>query len=121
LKAILEELNGVVGIKGSMVIAPDGMLIASEFAGIEDETAAALASRIILTTKQSLDKLAFGDISQLVLTSTHGKIVLVSAGNSFLMVLADMNTSLEHTLIEILSAARKIKNMGKMSPKLGAQ
>ncbi|MEW6356697.1 MAG: roadblock/LC7 domain-containing protein [Planctomycetota bacterium] len=121
MKTILEELNSVVGIKGSMVIAPDGMLIASLFSGIDDETAAALASRIILSTRQSLDKLGFGDISQLVLTSTHGKIVLVSAGNAFLMVMADMNTSLEHTLIEILSAARKIRNMGRMSPKVGAQ
>ncbi|NOZ21638.1 MAG: hypothetical protein GXP25_11205 [Planctomycetes bacterium] len=121
MKAILEELNSVVGIKGSMVIAEDGMLIASQFAGIDDETAAALASRIILTTRQSLDKIGFGDITQLVLTSTHGKIALVSAGNSFLMVMADMNTSLEHTLIEILSAARKIKNMGKLSPRVGTQ
>ena len=91
MKAILQELNTVVGIKGSMVIAVDGMLIASAFSGIEDETAAALASRIILTTQQSLGRLGFGDVSQLVLTSTHGKIVLVSAGNSFLMVMAALD------------------------------
>lgn len=121
MKAILQELNSMVGIKGSMVVALDGMVIASELKGIEEETAAAMASRMILTTKRGLDKLSFGDISQLVLTSTHGKIVLVNAGNAFLMVLADMNISLEHTLIEILSAARKIRNLGKISRTIGTK
>ena len=123
MKAILQELNTVVGIKGSMAVAPDGMIVASELSGIEDETAAAMASRMILTTKRSLDKLNFGDISQLVLTSTHGKIVLVAAGNAFLLAMVDINTSLEHTLIEILSAARKIRNIGRIipSPTAGTQ
>ena len=121
MKAILEELNSIVGIKGSMVVAIDGMVVASELTGIEEDTAAAMASRMILTTKRSLDKLSFGEVSQLVLTSTHGKIVLVNAGAAFLMVMADMNVSLEHTLIEILSAARKIKNLGRISPTVGTK
>ena len=120
MKAILQELNAVVGIKGSMVVAVDGIVIASELSGIEDDTAAAMASRMILMTRQSLEKLNFGEISRLILTSTHGKIVLVGAGRAFLMVMTDMNTSLEYTLIEILSAARKIKNLGRMSPTAGS-
>ena len=53
--SILEELNKEIGIIGSIVVTPDGMVVASALGpDLDDETVAALASNATAIALSSL-------------------------------------------------------------------
>jgi len=109
MKEILKALNSVAGIKGSMLVTLDGMVVAAELGGgLDEETVAAVSSHFLMAAHEHADAIGLKNFSRLVLEGTHGKIVLVPSGNAFLVVIADMRVDFEATFIEILSAARRM-------------
>jgi predicted regulator of Ras-like GTPase activity (Roadblock/LC7/MglB family) len=116
MKEILRELNSVAGIKGSMIVTRDGMVIASDLrGGLMEETIAAVSSRLLMAAEAHAEKMGLKDFTRLALEGTHGKIVVVRAGNASLVVIADMRMDPDASLIEIMSAARRIEAHGKLS------
>jgi len=106
-----------MGIRGSMIILPDGMVVASDVvSGLEEEQAAAMASQLILVLRSSLQRTNLGDFSRFVMTSSHGKIIFVEAGQAYLMAVVDPGVGLEEVMLDVLSAARKIGKLGSMTP-----
>ena len=110
MEAILNELNEAVGIKGSMIMTKDGMLVTSKLGDeLSESIVAAMASSIILTTRKSLASVGLHDFSRFLLQSSKGKIILVDAGVAFLVVLADVRIKLDVTTIDINRAAYRIQ------------
>lgn len=112
---ILRRLNHGVGVRGSMIVTPEGIVVAADLGGeLEEDRVAAMASSVIQETQRCLGKVNLGQFSEFVLTSVHGKMVFHDIGVAFLVVLTDKGINLDHTLIEIRGAAFKIKSRAKI-------
>lgn len=112
---ILERLNQAVGVKGSVVVHRDGVVVKSRLGeDLDTEEVAALASAIIRSTEKALEKIGPEEFSRLVLTATHGKMILVNIDPTYLVVVTRRDINLDLTLLEIDHAAYKVRNQGRI-------
>ncbi len=116
MKSILENLNRSVGVLGSAVVTPDGMLVASALtesserlgAARDQDALAAIASSLVLSAGRSLKRLG-ADMSFMTVDGSRGKIVLVNADSTFLLVITDSGISLDATMIDIRVAVERLQ------------
>jgi hypothetical protein len=109
MKDILTDLNKFAGVKGSMVVTADGMVVASALGpDLENENVAAISSQMIGAISRSLGGLGVESFSRYILSATHGRIVFVNLGVAYLVVITHQNIKLDVILIEIASTAYKI-------------
>jgi predicted regulator of Ras-like GTPase activity (Roadblock/LC7/MglB family) len=110
---ILEELNERVGIKGSLVVTEDGIIITSAFRTPSDEErVAALAHAIISSSKTALLRGGLRGFSRCELTADYGKVIILDLGVSFLVVVTDRKVDFASAIVDIQSAAKRIRRLG---------
>ena len=110
MQNILEELNRVPGVKGSMVMTPDGMVVAEALGpNLEHEWVAATAANMIIRTGRSVEALELDTLNRFVLTAGHGRLVFVNIEVGYLVVIASKSLKLSTTILEIDSAGRRIR------------
>ena len=112
MKKILEELNKEVGIKGSMVITPDGFMVAADLGpDLDEELVAAIVSSVLVSIRKSLDRIQAPDeIKSCILHASAGKIMFYDVGATYLVVVADTQIELANSDIAIRSALHRIQN-----------
>jgi len=116
MKDILSELNREVGVKGSMVLTQDGIVVASDLSpGLSDEVVAAVASGAIQSLNNALTKVGQPNVSKYVLEAGFGKIVFIDIGIAYLVVILDPRINMDVTLIAISGAAYRIRQMGQIT------
>lgn len=110
MQEILQQLNQVAGIKGSMVVTKEGVVV-SEALGpdLDTNTVAAVSSHMIQVAGRSLQTLDRGMFERFTLTSAHGRMVFVDLDVGYLVVITKMEMKLGQLLIEVDSAARRIR------------
>jgi len=109
VKEILQRLNGEVDIIGSLVVTTDGMVVASALnPSLDEDTVAALASRLIGASKQSMEMLGENETSQFQICSSYGRMIFLDVGPAYLVVVTHENINVDQTMIAIRSAAYKI-------------
>ncbi|MGE0707098.1 MAG: roadblock/LC7 domain-containing protein [Planctomycetota bacterium] len=114
MEDILVSLNQVAGVKGSMVVTKEGVVVAEALGpDLEKESVAAVSSHVIQVAERGLEALGRKPFEQYTMTSAHGRMVFVNLDVGYLVVITKMEMSLEQVLIEVESAARKIRGMGK--------
>lgn len=110
MKEILSQLNRCVGISGSAVITHDGIPVVSV---IPDQTnedkVAAIGASLIRSTVTGLGQLADQEVQSVWLEASRGRILLVNAGNIFLVVVTDPTINLDTTMLDIKSAANRLR------------
>jgi len=112
MQRILAELNQVAGVKGSMVVTKDGVVVAESLGpDLQKEVVAAVSSHMIQVSERGLEDLGRGMFEQLALTSAHGRMVFVNLDVGYLVVITKMEMKLGQVLIEVESAARKIRQL----------
>ncbi len=115
MRKILQQLNREVGVKGSMVISSDGLVIMSVLGeGLNEEIVAAMASNTIRSIKKNLKLLGQEKFNRLILMSAHGRIVFVDVDLACLLVVTDRNINIDLTLLEIDGVAHRLKNSWKI-------
>jgi predicted regulator of Ras-like GTPase activity (Roadblock/LC7/MglB family) len=115
VRKILDGLNETIGIRGSMVVSGDGMVIASCLGRqLDEEKVAAMASNAVMSIRRALGKQGLPDFGRFTLTASHGKLVFTDTGIAYLVVVMDRNIDLGPTDIEIESAAMRIRSLGEM-------
>ena len=116
MQSILEELNKNPGVKGSMVVTGDGLMIAQDLGPtLDEQTVSAHYTNIIISTKRMFQELEWNKFNRLVLTATYGRMVFNDLGDFFLVVVTDMNIDVDQSLLEIQSAAKKLEKKSQMS------
>jgi predicted regulator of Ras-like GTPase activity (Roadblock/LC7/MglB family) len=109
MKEILAELNETISAKGSLIVARDGMLIASDIReGVDAERLSAMGSAIIQEIGHSLADAGLSSFSQIEIAADNGKVILVEAGPTYLLVLLGARLEIGPGSIEISSAAYRI-------------
>lgn len=111
MRELLEGLNLVAGVKGSMVVTQDGMVVTAELGrDLEEETVAAVSSSMIQTSRRALARLDHKGFTRFILTSSWGRMVFVDIEIAFLVVITYPNIKLDAILIEIDSTAYRIRH-----------
>lgn len=112
MKEILEKLNQEVGIIGSMVITPDGMMVCAALSSnLEEDRVAAIVSGLLVSVRRCLTDLKTpGSLVSCVLNAHRGKILFFDMGNSFLVVVAEADIKIDQSVVPIRSAIHRIKN-----------
>jgi len=114
MERILTELNQVAGVKGSMVVTKDGAVVAEALGpDMEKTVVAAISSHVIQMAERGLSELKRGTFDQFTMTSAHGRMVFVNLDVGYLVVITKMEMQLGQVLIEVESAARKIRGQSK--------
>jgi predicted regulator of Ras-like GTPase activity (Roadblock/LC7/MglB family) len=112
MKEILEKLNQEVGITGSMVITPDGIMVSAALGpDLEEDRVAAIVSSLLVSVRRVLGEVgAASQLSSCVLRALHGKILFFDMDSCFLVVVADAGIKLDQSMVPIKSAIHRIKH-----------
>ena len=111
MKEVLEKVNKLNGVKGSMVITHDGIMVTSALDGkLDDDTVAALSSSLVLTLKKAFDPVEkSASPKEMILTAELGKLVFLDLGRAYLVVVTKPKLKLSTDLVDIRSYARKLE------------
>ncbi len=113
---ILSELNKTQGVRGSMIVGEDGIIVAAEIGDeFEDDTVGALAASIISSVKKALSRLHEGSMKQVMIEADNGKIFLAECPIGILAVLTGIDINIGLIRLEIKSALEKMQSVPVMS------
>lgn len=116
MRDVLKRLNAVPGIKGSLVLTPDGIVVISELSReLDSDTTAALVGNVVTQTVKLLQHGEYPTLERMILTATRGKIVIENLDNCLLVVVTNQFTNLDVTLLEIASTAKVLRRLGKIA------
>ncbi len=116
MKTLLKNLNEVPCVQGSMVITDDGIMVAAALGpDLEEDAVAALSSSLVMTLRRSLREFCGEIPEEMVLTADKGKLIFLSLGPAYLVVVTKKNLKLETDLVEIRSMARKLRHRCEFS------
>ena len=113
---ILAKLDRVRGVKGTGLLTDDGIMVASTLGeDFLEDVVAGLSSFLISTTRRSLREAELGGMfTRFVLNSTHGKVVMLDVGESFLVVITNQFADLGACLVEIQQAGTALRRAARI-------
>ena len=113
---VILSLNKEVGVKGSMIVSRDGVVIVSDIAPpLDSDLVAAIATDSIRRINASLRELRSNEFTKFLFNSTYGRMIFIETGDAYLVVILDKSINVDFTMMSISSAARKIRNLGSMT------
>ena len=109
MDSLLQQLNNVRGVGGSILISDDGLTMASNLRNdIDEESVAASVADIIGHSRSLAEKLT-GSATKLIHTQgQNGGIIVLAAGPAFLVILTDPNANLALLQLESTPFAESI-------------
>jgi len=115
LERILKTLHiAVDGVKASVIVNVDGLLVAAFPPGNEDNPhqnptsspqVAAMSATLIGLAERTLGRLAQGEMQRLLIEGEEGVMIVYPAGRASLAVLAQKDARLSHVLYATRKAA----------------
>lgn len=107
--SVLQGLIDTIAARGALVVAPDGVLIASEVReGVDVDRLAALGASILTVVGERLKAAGLAAFTQVEVAADEGKVILLEAGPTYLLVLLGARLELGPGSLEIRSAAQRI-------------
>ena len=108
---ILADLNKTEGIKGSMVVGKDGLVIAAQMpSGIDTELIGAMASAAYGSAERTATEINQGTLEQMMIEGEYGKTLMTDAGEGILVVLTDSKVNLGLIRINIKRSTEKVRS-----------
>jgi predicted regulator of Ras-like GTPase activity (Roadblock/LC7/MglB family) len=112
----IDELRGVAGVKGAAVVMGDGLVAAESLDELfRSEVVAGLTSYLLMTTNRSLGEGGLADCSQFVLHATHGRVMFLSLGEAYLVVIFDQFADLQAATGDVQEAAQRIRRLTRLA------
>ena len=106
----MTDLNRVSGVRGTMFITRDGMVVVADVdAGVDSERIAAMAATLAARTNDCLGKTDRGRLVQAMLEATGGKVFISDAENGILVAIADEDVNIGLVRLEMRAAAERLK------------
>jgi predicted regulator of Ras-like GTPase activity (Roadblock/LC7/MglB family) len=113
---ILNKLNKVDGVRGSLVIGRDGLVIAADLGTDVNEAAvAAVGSQILNSLQGALRRMQMGTFKRFVVTGRDGKIVIADAAVALLVVILELEANMGLAGVEIKEAMQEVQKKVKMT------
>jgi len=112
MREVLIELNREVGIKGSLVLTRDGIVVASELgSGLQNDTVAAIASSVVQSFNATLGPLKQAPFFKFIFTAAHGRMVFIATGEAYIAAVLNKDIKVDVSMLSIEGAARRIRNL----------
>jgi predicted regulator of Ras-like GTPase activity (Roadblock/LC7/MglB family) len=112
---ILESLNQEDGVKGSMVVTQDGIVVAGLLkSDVRKDVVGALSSFLITATERCLERGQLGALGRMMLTATHGKLIILALKGYFLVTLTDQFADMNATLEAVNVAASRLRKVTRI-------
>jgi hypothetical protein len=106
---LLQEMQKIGDIKGSIVVSRDGLVIASNITDIDADTFAAMSAAMQGAAETAASELKQGDVDQIIIETGKGKIISTGAGKrAILVILTSRSINLGLALLEMGRTAEKI-------------
>lgn len=113
---ILLELRESVAVKGCLVMMHDGIVVSEALEeSLEADLVSGLTSFLTSTLGRVLAEGGMGTFSSFTIHSTHGKVLVVDMGQSFLVVLTNQFGKLDMGMSEIQEAALQLRRLSRIS------
>ena len=112
MRQILKDLNEETGTLGSIVITPDGILVAAALnASLQEDAMAAFASSLLVSMKHRLAQLrATSCLTCCTLKASNGALMFLDMENAYLVLVADPEGKLDPNVAAVQNAVHRIKN-----------
>ncbi len=106
MKELLMDLTKIRGVLGAVVVAKDGMLIASDLAvDVEEEVVGAMFSAIGNVIGRASDLLHMGNFVQAIVDAKGGKIFIADSGFGFIGLVTIDEVNIGLVRLELRKAA----------------
>ncbi|MBK8978674.1 MAG: roadblock/LC7 domain-containing protein [Planctomycetes bacterium] len=113
IESLLAELFAVDCVRGAAVVTDDGIVVRSALhGGYREDVVAGLASFLVQTTRRAMteDGCEAPQLDRFVLHATHGKILLASVGEGWLVAITDQFAHLAEFEAQFDDIAVQIRN-----------
>ena len=100
---VLENLSQLAGFEGGAIVSDEGLIIASRFAKkMPEEKEAALISETVRLAKRVTAEAGWGELDNMVIEGTNGKLVLYKTKLGFVAVFGskDLNLGLARVTLD---------------------
>lgn len=115
MRNILSQLNKTNGVRGSMVVNRDGIVVASDFSIEVDESGVgAVTSSILSALEGALKRINMGRFSRFIISGSESKVAVVDAGQAILLVMLQQEVNMGLVNVEIKEAANAVRANSKM-------
>ena len=115
MEEILQRLSEEEGVKGSLVVTQDGIVVAGNLkSDVRKDVVGALSSFLIAATDRCLQRGRLGALGRMMMTATHGKLVILALKGYFLVTLTDQFADMERTLEAVNMAASKLRKVTRI-------
>jgi uncharacterized protein len=112
LKDVVERLAQVKGVVGRILVAKDGLVVASNLSvAVQDEIVAAMVSSVGSAAVKATEKMDQGNLITIVLEAENGKLFLTDSGVGYLGVLTTSDANLGLVRIEVLEATGSLRKL----------
>ena len=116
MREILQTLNEMISARGSIVLAPDGMRVISEVReGVDEDRLSALGAAVVIEIGDTLKEAGYERFTQIEIATAEGKVILVEAGPTNLLVLLGARLEIGPGSIEIRSAAQRVAKAANLA------
>jgi predicted regulator of Ras-like GTPase activity (Roadblock/LC7/MglB family) len=115
MDAVFKRLNERAAAKGSMVVTNDGMVVAGIMRqDMRKDIVGALSSFLISATGRCLRQGGIGSFGRMIMTATHGKVVIKSLEDYFLVVIVDQFADMDAALQAVEVAGKEFKKIARI-------
>ena len=115
MKKLLEQVNELPGVLGSMVMTEDGLPVASVLgAGLDEECVAAFASSSSHAVRRAVTHYGDKAPDEVVLESEGGNLLLLPIAGATLAVITHPGLEMNTGLVEVRSIARRLRGIFEM-------
>ncbi len=109
MEETLSQLNKTSGVRGSMVVGRDGIIISSEVEeGIDQEVVAAETIALLRTSERSLSKLDSGPVIKGMISGELGKVLFVGVELGLLIALTEPEANLGLVWLELKNTLQRL-------------
>jgi predicted regulator of Ras-like GTPase activity (Roadblock/LC7/MglB family) len=114
---IVTDLIETLNARAALIVAKDGMVVACEAReGVRSERLAALGTAVITELTQALAREGMDGFTKIELAAERGKLVVVEAGPTYILVLVGARLEIGPDSIEIRSAAQRVVKEAGLTP-----
>ena len=113
---ILNNLNRVEGVRGTLIIGRDGLVIAADLGTeVNEAVVAAVGSQVLNSLSGALRRMQMGKFKRFVVSGRDGKIIIADAVVALLVVICELEANMGLANVEIKGAIQDIQNKVKMT------
>jgi len=112
VKEVVERLAHVKGVVGSILVAKDGLVVASNLSvQVQDEIVAAMVSAVGSTAIKASEMMGQGLLKNIVIEGDSGKLFLADADVGYLGVLTSPDANIGLVRLELMEATETLRKL----------